>query len=181
LPAQAALGTWSATVGALTRWRPQFQNPSAELHEALRKGDLQVGLYVGYYRNQSFEQKLVTSDNVLVKSHDPVWVRVGEGSRPVDIAGQRVTVRTEEMRGGPDERLVAWYWYWIDGRLTASDAWAKGYTALARLMGRGDDAAVVIVYARKERPEEAEAALSAFVRDAGPAIEAMLAQTRGRR
>jgi exosortase A len=184
LPPSAALGGWTATEGALTRWRPQFRNPSAELHETLRNGDRQVGLYVGYYRNQSFEQKLVSSDNVLVRSYDPVWVRVGEGSRPVDIAGQRVTVRTEEMRGGADERLVAWYWYWIDGRLTASDAWAKGYTALARLMGRGDDAAVVIVYARNRRPEEAEAALaalSAFVRDAGPAIEAMLVQTRGQR
>jgi EpsI family protein len=181
LPAHSALGTWTATEGALTRWRPQFRNPSAELNETLRKGDAQVGLYVGYYRNQSFEQKLVSSDNVLVKSHDPVWVRVGEGSRPVDIAGQQVTVRTEELRGGPDERLVAWYWYWIDGRLTASDVRAKAYTALARLTGRGDDAAVVIVYARKERPEEAEAALAAFLRDGGAALEAMLEQTRGHR
>ena len=59
--------------------------------------------------------------------------------------------------------------------------WAKGYTALSRLMGRGDDSAVVIVYTRKERPGEAEAALGAFLRDAGPAIEAMLAETRARR
>jgi hypothetical protein len=65
--------------------------------------------------------------------------------------------------------------------LTASDAWAKGYTALSRLMGRGDDAAIVVVYARKDRPGEADAALDAFIRDAGPTIEAALAGTRDRR
>jgi EpsI family protein len=91
-----------------------------------------------------------------------------------------VDARTAESRPR-GERLVAWYWYWIDGRLTANDAWAKAYTALSRLLGHGDDAAVIIVYTRKGRPGEAEAALSAFVRDARPAIEAMLAETRARR
>jgi glycosyltransferase involved in cell wall biosynthesis len=41
---------------------------------------------------------------------------------------------------------------------------AKAYTALSRVTGRGDDAAVVIVYTRSRRPGEAEAALDAFVR-----------------
>jgi hypothetical protein len=35
---------------------PQFQNPSAQLHETLRAGDAKVGLYVGYYRNQSSDR-----------------------------------------------------------------------------------------------------------------------------
>jgi hypothetical protein len=58
---------------------------------------------------------------------------------------------------------------------------AKAYTALGRLTGRGDDGAVIVVYADKERPGEAEASLADFIRDAGPAIEAMLADTRARR
>jgi hypothetical protein len=48
-------------------------------------------------------------------------------------------------------------------------------------MGRGDDSAVVIIYASDERSGDAEAKLDAFLRDAGPAIEAMLAETRARR
>ncbi len=116
-----------------------------------------------------------------MKSNDVAWTRVEDGSRPVDIAGQRVDVRTAELRGPRGDRLVAWYWYWIDGRLTASEAWAKGYTALARLMGRGDDSAVVVVYAAKESSDQTVAALQAFLHDAGPAIETMLAATRGSR
>jgi EpsI family protein len=98
-----------------------------------------------------------------------------------DIAGQRVNVREAELKSSRGERLVVWYWYWIDGRLTASDALAKGYTALSRLMGRGDDSAVVIVYTRTDQPEKAEATLGSFLRDAGSAIEAMLSATRARR
>jgi exosortase A len=180
VPAPAALGAWRATDGGLTTWRPQFQNPSVELHETLQQGDTAVGLYVGYYRNQSFEQKLVSSDNVLVKSQD-AWLRVGGASRLLDIAGQRVDARTAELRGPGGDRLVAWYWYWVDGRLTASDALAKAYIALARLTGRGDDSAIVIVYAKVGRPGDAEAALAAFLRDVGPPVEAMLSETRDRR
>ena len=74
-----------------------------------------------------------------------------------------------------------WHWYWIDGRLTASDARAKAYAALSRLTGRGDDSAVVVVYARKEQPGEAEAALNAFIGDAGPGIASALAKARDQR
>jgi len=175
------LGTWSATEGPLTSWGPIFHKPPAELHETLTNADAKVGLYVAFYRDQTFDLKLVSSDNVLVSSTDRVWLRVREQLRPVDIAGQRVNVREAELKSSRGERLVVWYWYWIDGRLTASDALAKGYTALSRLMGRGDDSAVVIVYTRTDQPEKAEATLGSFLRDAGSAIEAMLSATRARR
>lgn len=181
LSAPVSIGAWRVAEGGLTPWKPQFQNPSALLHDNLRQGDSKVGLYVGYYRNQSFEQKLVSSDNVLVRSNERGWARVASGSRTLEVGGHKVAARTAELGGAGGERLIVWYWYWIDGRLTGSDVWAKGYTALSRLMGRGDDSAVVIIYTRKERPDEAEAVLGAFLRDAGPAIEAMLAETRARR
>ena len=101
--------------------------------------------------------------------------------RTVEVGGHPVSVRTAELKGPGEDRLLAWYWYWIDGRLTASDPLAKVYTALSRLMGRGDDSAVVIVYTRDKRPGEAEATLERFMRDAGPALGKMLDDTRARR
>ena len=182
LSAPASGGGWSAGEGPLTTWRPQFKNPPAQLHERWTQGDARVGVYVGYYRNQSADQKLVSSDNDLVKSNSQrEWIRVGGGTRRLDVAGQLVDARTAQLKGPGDERLLVWYWYWVDGRLTSSDALAKAYTALSRLMGRGDDSAVVIVYARNDRPGEAGAALERFLRDAGPALEKMLDDTRARR
>ncbi len=58
LSAPASLGTWRATDGGLTAWQPQFQNPSAQLHETLRQGGAPVGLYVGYYRNRASTRSL---------------------------------------------------------------------------------------------------------------------------
>jgi len=181
LSAPVSIGDWRADESPLTTWRPQFQNPPAQLRERWQRGDAEVGLYVGYYRNQSADQKLVSSDNALVRSSERDWIRLGGGVRTVEVGGHPVSVRTAELKGPGEDRLLAWYWYWIDGRLTASDPLAKVYTALSRLMGRGDDSAVVIVYTRDKRPGEAEATLERFMRDAGPALGKMLDDTRARR
>jgi EpsI family protein len=172
-------GSWRASDGGLTTWKPRFENPSAELHRTFMRGGDEVGLYIGYYRNQSSSQKLVSSDNVLVATNDRNWTKVGSGIQAIAIGDRSLVAGSAELRGPGDQRLVVWHWYWIDGRLTSSDVWAKGYTALSRLIGRGDDSAIVVVYARKDGA--GAAALEAFVRDAGPGISSWLAQTRDRR
>jgi exosortase A len=160
-------------------WRPAFENPSAELQAEYGQGDRHVGLFIAYYRSQDYGRKLVTSTNVLVRSNDPTWTLVARGGREIVLASQAVHVRTAELRGEP--RLVTWQWYWINGRWTSSDHLAKAYTALARLMGQGDDSAVVILYAPKDQPGGAEAALEAFARDAGTTIAQALQTARDTR
>jgi exosortase A len=181
LHALATAGSWTATSGGLTTWEPRYQMPSAQLHQTFRRGEARVGLYVGYYRNQDQGRKLVNSENVLVVSNDPVWLRVGGGTQPVEGLDRPFNAASTELLARSGDRLVVWHWYWIDGRMTSSDAWAKGYSALSRLLGRGDDGAVIVVYAPKERPGEAEAALSAFVREVGPAVLAELRRARDER
>jgi EpsI family protein len=183
-PSLAVLGDineWRATPGTLTDWRPNFQNPSAEVHQTFSRHSDVVGLYIAYYRNQDKARKLVSSDNALVRSDDPKWARVANGMQTVQIDGDQVRVYTAELRGVGGDRLVAWQSYWIDGRFTASDHLAKGYAALSRLMGRGDDSAVIIVYAQRDRSGEVSHALDAFLQDAVPIIETALASTRDRR
>jgi EpsI family protein len=83
---------------------------------------------------------------------------------------------------GPDaERLTVWQLYWVNGTLTSSDMLAKAWGALYRLMGRGDDSAVVILYALKGQGGEGEAALVAFVQANAGAVVALLQQTRAGR
>jgi len=96
-------------------------------------------------------------------------------------------LRTAELRGASllgsqqQDRLLVWHVYWINGSWTASDSVAKLYGALYRLLGRGDDAAVVMVYAPKGQAGEGEAALAAFMQANGAAIAAVLHQTRAQR
>ena len=75
-------------------------------------------------------------------------------------------------------RLVVWQWYWINGKLTASDIEAKLLTAISRLRGRGDDSAVIMLYAP---PESATDALPAFAVQAVGPVNQMLDATRAAR
>lgn len=161
-----------------TDWKPVYANPSAMLQESFSNGDQQVGIYIAYYRNQDYERKLVTSTNVLAVSNDPVWAVLSRGRSTIHLGDAPLDVRSTDLIGkkvGPDARLVVWQWYWINGQLTTSDFEAKLLTAVSRLRGKGDDSAVVMLYA----PAEAtQASLAAFVKSAGPNIDALLTRTR---
>lgn len=186
LVSPAALSAaWTAAPAQIADFKPAFHNPSAAVNTTYQSQGMQVGLYLGYYRQQNYNRKLVSSDNVLVKSSDLLWAQVSTGSDGVDWAGQPQRVRRAELRGSPlsgqaaGVRLRVWQIYWVNGIWTASDAMAKLYGALQRLLGRGDDAAVLILYTGQSGG--GDAALAAFAAANAPALTAWLEQTRAQR
>jgi EpsI family protein len=83
-------------------------------------------------------------------------------------------VRTAELRG-PQERLVARQWYWVDGWLTSSDFAAKAYLGVTKLLGRPGASAVVVIYTPTDKPiEPTDLALTQFMAEMGEAIQSML-------
>ena len=158
---------WQPGSGALETWKPAFRNSSAEANSTYSSSGRDVGLYIGYYRQQNYQRKLVSSDNELVRSSDPEWIRLDDGQpRAVKTNAGMLTVRSTLLRGGgrgaPERRLRVWQFYWIGDRLTSSDYWAKAYGAFGRLLGRGNDAAAIVLYTSEDQPG-AEALLEAFV------------------
>ncbi|MBK9685551.1 MAG: exosortase-associated EpsI family protein [Betaproteobacteria bacterium] len=61
------------------------------------------------------------------------------------------------------------------------DAAAKLAGAYARLLGRGDDGAVLVLWTDNASQDEARALLEKFARENLSAIETLLAQTRDQR
>jgi EpsI family protein len=178
---------WVNANDQLPDWRPAFAGAAAVNISMYRKGQGSAGLYVAYYRNQSFERKLVSSDNVLVRSIDPDWTQVKTGFMSAEFAALPVVLRTAELRStregaaGGRARLLAHWFYWIDGDITGNEYRAKALTAWARLRGRGDDSALVLVFAPNDQPGGAEAAISALMRASGPRVEdALRAASIGR-
>jgi EpsI family protein len=112
---------------------------------------------------------MVSSMNVLVTNDDPVWAKVAGGTREISFNQQPIQVSTTQLRGPGNTRLVVWQWYWVNGQWTSSDALVKAYTALSRLSGKGDDSAVIVLYAPQGQAGEGDAALADFARAAGPA------------
>ncbi len=186
VPTALAAG-WQSAPPAGADFKPAFQNPSAEINNSYASQGHVVGLYLGYYRDQNYTRKLVSSNNVLVVSKDPHWVQVASAGRAVTLGDKPVSVRTAELRGAdmvqlaPEARLVVWQFYWINGTVTASDYLAKVYGAFYRLTGRGDDSAVIVVYAAKEEAGGADAVLGAFLSTNYAAINELLLTTKQNR
>lgn len=156
------VGSWQNTP-RFVDLQPHFDQPSAEIHEAFQSENHQAALYVAYYRNQDFERKLVASTNVLVATTNKNWQLASSGNLNTENDPRISRVKTFELMhksGTTDDRYIAWQWYWINGHLTSSEIEAKWLTAWSMLSGRGDDSAVIIIYAPKTNAEQALTAFS---------------------
>lgn len=149
--------------------KPLFKNTSLELNNCYSNDNDNVGLYIGYYDRQSYEKKLVSSENVLVASNDRQWAPVGSASGLAEAGAVRFPVKTTELRdttvGGQltDARLLVWQVYWINGMLTKNDHLAKIYSVLQRLLGHKDDSAVIILYTEKKNDGKSVLLLNDFL------------------
>lgn len=186
LPASLA-GGWTAVDERLVDWKPGSSNPSASVMRTYAGPGGKVGVHIDYYRAQTAERKLVSSVNVMVSLNDRTWNRLGAGQREVeDAGGSRVTLRTTENLGAPAAdarrvRLVTWQSYWIDGRYVAGDIGAKLAQTLARLRGRGDDGALLVLFAENESAAASHAAIEAFAKANLPLLSQQLQRTRDAR
>ncbi len=169
------------------KYKPVYQFPSADTNTIYQNQSAKVGLFLAFYRNQDYERKLVTSNNVLVTSSGGDWTQVSSGNHSAQVGFDSVLLKTMELRGsGISEqtrgaRLAVWQIYWVNGTLTSNDYLAKVYSALYRLMGRGDDSAVIVVYTANDSTGDAQARLESFMAANYSAIDEVLKNTRARK
>jgi exosortase A len=142
---------WTADRSSLVNWTPGFQRPNAIASRSYRSDGRTVSVWVGYYRHEDYDRKLVTSTNGLVAGRDSGWAQVSSASKDANLTSGSVTFRTADLRASNAPnfsnvlRLRVWQVYWIGGRFTASDVRAKLLLTFDRLTGRGDDGAVILL------------------------------------
>ena len=174
LEAPTAAHGWTAEQKQVTDWRPRYEGAAASVFQTYRKGDRQVGLYLGYYRQQREGAELVTSTNVMVVQKHPVWSNVGESRGPESVGVATMDLRRTRLRS-MEQRLLIWDWFRISGHELTNPYVAKLYLARDRLLDRGDAAAAVIVTVPyDEQPEVAAETLRQFVREMRSSIDAAL-------
>jgi exosortase A len=141
------LGEWQPVTGQLVRWTPRFSTPRATIVSTYAHGDDRVGLYAALYYKQNNDSKLVSSVNTLVRSTDLGWHTISTVVHAVPTSWGTLDVEQSVLRidGG---RLLVRRWYVVDGVSTASHVRAKFLQARARLLGRGDAGAIILVSAR---------------------------------
>jgi exosortase A len=185
LVAPLVLGSgWEAVGSDELNFKPAFLNAGSEMNQHYAKGGRRVGLYVGHYHHQNFNKKMVNSSNVLVRSKDPLWREVATGTRLLDVEGHTQSVVSAELRASlsaavkADRRLLAWRYFWINGTWTSSDISAKFLEVYHRLLGHGDDAAVVVIYTENEPGQNAAMLLQSFLSNNNGAINSLLSNTK---
>jgi len=162
---------WTVNADEITSWRPRFGKASSMLSQQFTKEGRVVGLYVAYYRNQSEESKLVSTENVLVRNDDPIWKVTSR--RDVHQAPDSLQVR-DVRAAGRNQQLAIRQWYWVDGHYTGSPYLASMQILMAQLRKHGDDGAAIIIYTPMQEEQDVSSAkvLDAFASDmAGPLAE----------
>jgi len=160
-------------------WQPAFMAPRADFSGVYSQGGRPVALHLLYYRNQDKASSLISSVNRLAGRKDS-WHPTSTKRRTETFAGQQVGLRESTMLG-LNSQLLVWHWSWSGGQYTASDYAGKLWQVQSRLFMRGDDGAAIFLSAPYEdNPEQARAALRAFVAANGGAIDAALGAARQR-
>jgi exosortase A len=177
LRAPEGAGGWRADATALTDWRPRYGGASASAFEVYRNGDAAVALYLAYYRDQRQGSELVNSQNVMVLQKDPVWASTGESSISIDVGSSGLSLRETGLRS-TRQHLVVWDWYRVSGVDLANPYLAKALLTRDKLLGRGDDGAVIVLASDARSPDVARDALRRFARDMLPSIHSSVSAAK---
>lgn len=145
LTAPRGVDGWHRMSERMTRWSPRYLGQDAQVQAAYAHAGQEVGLYLAYYARQRQGRELINYDNVMVKQKDPVWDEVSHKTIRVTIGGRAVNVIQSRLHSARQDLLV-WHFYWLHGYLTSNDYRAKLLEAEARLLGRREDGAGVVVY-----------------------------------
>jgi len=158
-------------------WRPQTNNPAQQALQSFVKNGQLVSVHVAVYGRPTADSKIFSSSNRLVAVDSKTWRQVERGQARLRGGDDTVRVGTATLLG-PEGRIVAWRWYWVNGTMTDSPARAALAQALARLQGQSEVAALVTVF--KEEDDSAVTAalaLEPFASEMLASIEAALRLT----
>lgn len=170
LPAPAR--GWSAEAEGRLAYRPHYAGARGTAFAAYRASDGEpVGVYVAWYADQREGREMVAWGNGLAPPGYGA-VRVLGETEHVTAIGRVLGAELLTSQG----RMRAWRWYRVDGRALTGDSDAKLQLAFARITGRSDDsAAIVLVTPLGDRPEEADGRLDGFLRAHAAALDATVA------
>jgi exosortase A len=146
------LSAWKVEqdVPAPSQWAPHWLNPNQRREARYTAADgTAVHAWLAFYRDQNERRKLVTSvHDIVPPGENKEWVIVESGR--TTIAGSPWRIATLQPAGTMGsslaQRIQLVQAYWIGGRWTADPFEARWRLALNRLMGRGDDSAVLVLY-----------------------------------
>lgn len=157
---------WRVSPESRDGWKPAFAGADGELREAYRDASGAVQVYVAYFAAQRHGAKVISAQNRIEDENS--WRRASTGTAMATVNGQSMLVAKQVLTMGQDRR-VAWYFYWVDGQLTASGMKAKLLGARGTLLTGNPQAAAIVIAADVNGSEEnAERQIQSFLNHLEP-------------
>jgi exosortase A len=176
LPAPAA--GWQVSQTPFSDWLPHWHGMDIQRVENYQRGEQQVMLFLAWYGTQRENAELINSRNIMVREKHPEWRQVGRDTLTRNVAGQTLPFYQAQLLASDEhQRILAWQWHRIQGKDGINPYRAKIDLALAKLLGRRDSGAAIIVatpYRDKVDLDKASAVLAEFLAAHKPALDAML-------
>lgn len=160
----------------MTTWEPIYLGATSERRVFYTDGQHRVAVFLKYYHTQEQGKELVNIQNMLLPRTHPTWKMPGEYLTSVNLGGNEVKVLQGSLLS-QQQKLLTWRWYWIGGRHTANDYFAKLLEARDRFLGHaGEEAAIILAVDSQGDPTASKSALQSFVDAMLPSIEQSLNQ-----
>ena len=129
-------GGWHRKSDDGDSWLPHFPGSDAKILATYVKDGREVRLFIAYYTHQRQGAELVSADNSVVAGANSreEWSTIGRGGQRAVVDGRELSVVATRMRAHRRARVV-WHWYWIAGKFTADNYYAKILEAQAKIFG----------------------------------------------
>ncbi|MGX9713352.1 exosortase A [Janthinobacterium lividum] len=165
---------WRRLHAAAAPWQAPYAGAPALFAATYARQDgdgAPVGLQLHWYARQARDAELLTH---LSSPYGARWTPLARRVQHVNLASGSMGVRESVLAHG-GERLLVWRVYRQGGMMTARPVLVKLLLAQAKLLGRRQDGADIIVFAvYDELAPPPRAHLQAFLRAALPVIEQRL-------
>jgi exosortase A len=165
---------WRRLPAAPPAWQAPYAGAPARFAATYARqdgDDAPVGLQLHWYARQARDAELLTHQAL---PYGPRWTPLAQRVQYLTLAGGTMAVRESVLAHG-GERLLLWRVYRQGGIVTARPVLVKLLLAQAKLLGRRQDGADIIVFAAyDELAPPPRAHLQAFLRAALPVIEQRL-------
>ncbi|WP_219134461.1 exosortase A [Janthinobacterium sp. UMAB-60] len=163
---------WRRLHDAAPAWQAPYAGTPARFAATYALGDgAPVGLQLHWYARQARDAELLTHQS---SPYGARWMALAQRVQDITLAGGALAVR-ESVLGHGGERLLVWRIYRQGGIVTARPVLVKLLLAQAKLLGRRQDGADILVFAAyDELAPPPRARLHAFLQAALPVIEQRL-------
>lgn len=173
---------WHADAPAFSSWLPQWHGMDIQRVRHYQHGDDKIMLFLAWYGTQRDDAELINSRNIMIREKHLEWRQVGRDTPTRSIASQALPLYEAQLLAHDERlRILAWQWHRIDGEDGINPYRAKIELALAKLLGRQDAAAAIIVatpYRERQGIEQARTRLAEFLAVHKPALDGMLDRAR---